>query len=577
MRQRDRHLALESAGRPSLGAPLRGHTRQLWLTAVGIIALAALLAVSITTLRSNADGARKVQLLVAHMESDVHKISRIEWQGAAERRISPELGAEFQETRGHIDADLLEYSRSGDARQALPAQTQRYLNAVARQLALLDAGRVADSREIDEREVDPAFDRLEAGLDTIYSAESGKADGAARATDLGVAASLLLAALVLILVLWRLDRIRGAAARERRVDLEAQALQDSLTGLPNRRGLMLDLEQALLDSAGGERRVLALCDLDGFKAYNDHYGHLEGDLLLRRLSAKLARVVAPHGTAYRLGGDEFCALLRGGQDELQPVIAACHGALRESGSGFDITASLGSVALSVEASDSSNALRLADQRMYSQKRDRGSSVQAQLRDLILRVHHEHDPTLRHHVHDVASFAAGVGRRLGLDHAQVGHLVYAAELHDVGKVAIPESILNKPGPLDDREMEFMRRHTLVGESILGAAPALAGVGRLVRSSHERFDGTGYPDGLRAEEIPLSSRIIFVCDSFDAMTTDRPYRDAMSVEGALDELRQCARTQFDPAVVTAFAAELAERNAAGRDRDEDPHAPAPAAVA
>ena len=149
-----------------------------------------------------------------------------------------------------------------------------------------------------------------------------------------------------------------------------------------------------------------------------------------------------------------------------------------------------------------------------------------------------------------------GDRLGLDGGEVADLVRAAELHDVGKVAIPDSILQKPGPLAPDEQQLMRRHTLIGENILSAASALAGVGRLVRSSHERFDGTGYPDRLQHEEIPLASRIIFVCDAYDAMTTDRPYRKAMSEEHAVAELRRCASTQFDPAVVDAFVAELRE---------------------
>jgi HD-GYP domain-containing protein (c-di-GMP phosphodiesterase class II) len=156
-------------------------------------------------------------------------------------------------------------------------------------------------------------------------------------------------------------------------------------------------------------------------------------------------------------------------------------------------------------------------------------------------------------------------------------VRAAELHDVGKIAIPDSILHKPGPLDAREQEFMRRHTIIGESILNAAPALAGAGGLVRSSHERYDGTGYPDGLLAEEIPLPSRIIFVCDSFQAMTTDRPYRQAMNEDDALAELRRCAGTQFDPAVVDAFASELAAVKTARQHVGEEPRTPDPAFLA
>jgi HD-GYP domain-containing protein (c-di-GMP phosphodiesterase class II) len=132
---------------------------------------------------------------------------------------------------------------------------------------------------------------------------------------------------------------------------------------------------------------------------------------------------------------------------------------------------------------------------------------------------------------------------------------AAELHDVGKVAIPDAILDKPGRLNDDEWAFIRRHTLIGERILAAAPALRSVATLVRSSHENFDGSGYPDGLVGSEIPLGSRIISVCDAFHAMTTDRPYRQAMSQSDAIAELRRCAGQQFDPAVVEQFCRALA----------------------
>ena len=133
---------------------------------------------------------------------------------------------------------------------------------------------------------------------------------------------------------------------------------------------------------------------------------------------------------------------------------------------------------------------------------------------------------------------------------------AAELHDVGKSAVPDAILAKPGPLDEREWEFVRQHTLVGERILRAAPALASVAKLVRSSHERFDGTGYPDGLVGQTIPLGARIVSACDAWDAMITTRPYRKALSVADALAELRRCSGTQFDPVVVRALCAEVDE---------------------
>jgi two-component system cell cycle response regulator len=158
---------------------------------------------------------------------------------------------------------------------------------------------------------------------------------------------------------------------------------------------------------------------------------------------------------------------------------------------------------------------------------------------------------------VAELAEAVARGLRLDEEQVDHVRHAAALHDVGKVAIPDAILDKPAALDDAEWEFIRRHTIIGERIVAAAPALRPVAALVRSSHERWDGGGYPDSLAGEEIPLGARIVSVCDAFDAMVADRPYRAGMDATDALAELERCAGSQFDPAVVAAFAAAWAQR--------------------
>ena len=157
---------------------------------------------------------------------------------------------------------------------------------------------------------------------------------------------------------------------------------------------------------------------------------------------------------------------------------------------------------------------------------------------------ERTPDLRDHIDDVAVHAQSVARRLGLRAHELYEVVRAAELHDIGKMAIPDALLQKPGPLDAAEWEFMRQHTIIGERMLHMAPALARVAQLVRWSHERVDGTGYPDGLAGDEIPLGARIVSVCDAFDAMTTDRPYRGAVSADEAVAELLRHAGTQFDP---------------------------------
>jgi HD-GYP domain-containing protein (c-di-GMP phosphodiesterase class II) len=153
---------------------------------------------------------------------------------------------------------------------------------------------------------------------------------------------------------------------------------------------------------------------------------------------------------------------------------------------------------------------------------------------------------------VAGWARDVGRRLGLDGEALDEVVRAAQLHDIGKTAIPDVILHKPGPLAADEWRFVRHHPVIGERIVARADALRPVAALVRASHEHFDGSGYPVGLAGEQIPLGARVILVCDAADALTSDRPYRRAQPLLAALTELRRCAGSQFDPAVVDTFAA-------------------------
>jgi two-component system, cell cycle response regulator len=335
----------------------------------------------------------------------------------------------------------------------------------------------------------------------------------------------------------------------------AEALTDGLTGLANRRRLMLDLERTFR----GEGRhhqvrpaMFAFFDLDGFKGYNDTYGHAAGDMLLDRLASRPAATVEGLGAAYRLGGDEFCVLLDGRLQPDDSRMTACNAALEEQGEGFRVGASRGVVTIPDEADNPTHALQLADQRMYAAKRNTRASSRTQTRDVLLQVLREREPELHHHLHGVAALATAVGRRLALSAEQLDEITRAAELHDVGKIAIPDEILHKPAALDAGEWELMRQHTIIGDRILGAAPAMRPVARIVRASHERWDGGGYPDGLAAEQIPLGARIVNVCDAFHAMTTPRPYQRTLTREDALAELRRCAGTQFDPAVVETFCA-------------------------
>jgi diguanylate cyclase (GGDEF)-like protein len=297
-------------------------------------------------------------------------------------------------------------------------------------------------------------------------------------------------------------------------------------------------------------------DLDGFKIYNDTFGHPAGDALLVRCGRKLAAALEGHGSAYRMGGDEFCVIVRGaGADR---VLAAAAEALSEHGEHFDVRCSSGSVVIGPSEMTLEQALLQADQRLYSNKRSSRGRAGGEAHDVLLSVLAEHSLSLAAHLGHVGTLAEAVARELGLPEDVVTLTRLTAELHDVGKTAIPDVVLEKPGPLDAEEWELLKQHTIIGERILGAAPALARVAPLVRSTHERVDGTGYPDGLLGDAIPLSSRIVSVVDAYDAMTSSRPYGVERTPDQAIAELRKCAGSQFDPSVVEAFVAVCRERS-------------------
>jgi len=337
---------------------------------------------------------------------------------------------------------------------------------------------------------------------------------------------------------------------------QTEAKTDALTSLGNRRALITDLTAAVGNATLDAPIALTLFDLDGFKDYNDTFGHPAGDVLLTRLAGALSDAV---DGAYRMGGDEFCVVT--GADE-HVAIARAHAALTTQGEGFVITASAGSVRIPAEADDPTAALRLADQRMYADKgTHRADVAQRSATHVLLQIVRERDPALRAHTQEVGGWAANVARRLGADATAVEQARLGGELHDVGKTAIPDAILGKPGPLTDVEWAFMQTHTIVGERILLADSALAAIAPIARSHHERWDGTGYPDRLAGEAIPAAARIVAVCDAFEAMVADRPYRAGRPPAEALAELERCAGSHFDPAVVEAFVAMMLDVGGAG----------------
>jgi diguanylate cyclase (GGDEF)-like protein len=400
-------------------------------------------------------------------------------------------------------------------------------------------------------------------LGQISRADATRASRARMQTKLAATAAMLL-----LLLAFAYFYFRSAAAHEavERLALENESLlgesriearTDALTELGNRRALVRDLASAIAQSPA--ELLLVMLDLDGFKQYNDSFGHAAGDALLQRLGGRLAAAAAPLGSAYRMGGDEFCTLVRCAPDAAEQVLDETVAALEDTGEGWHIGCSHGAAWIPSEAINESEALKLADERMYANKARR-SLASRQVTDALLQVITEQNAGLDEHVERVSELSGLVCEALGEPEHEVRRVRLAGRLHDVGKTAIPAAILDKPGPLDEREWEFMHRHPLIGERIVLSAPALASTAELIRSSHERLDGHGYPDGLAGQDIPLGSRIIAVCDAFDAMTCDRSYRRAMSTDAALEELRRHAGTQFDPAVVAAFekAVALHERS-------------------
>ena len=317
--------------------------------------------------------------------------------------------------------------------------------------------------------------------------------------------------------------------------LREQALTDPLTGLGNRRKLAEDLAERLPRVSPETPLVLMLFDLDGFKSYNDTLGHQAGDALLTRLGAKLEAAVAPLGSAYRLGGDEFCVLLPVASEDLRDAMTAAAAALEEERGTIAISASCGAVLLPHEASTPDYALQLADKRMYARKHGRPSRARDQVHDVLVTVMGAAHPGLSAHAGRVAALAEPVGRRLGMDTQQLDELVQAADLHEVGVLDAAE------------------RARAAAERILDTASALRPIAVVVRAIDERWDGDGGPDGLAREEIPLASRIIAVCDTFDDLTAGGGDRPAQSPEAACERLRPDAGSRFDPAVVDAFIAE------------------------
>lgn len=420
--------------------------------------------------------------------------------------------------------------------------------------------------------------------------------------DLGVYVGVaLLTALVItrqVLVLRENARLyreaRDELAERRRAEarLEALSTTDALNGLPNHRALNVSIDHEI-ERTHRYRRPFALLflDVDHFKALNDSFGHPCGDALLRELGQVLRLNLRGPDAIGRWGGEEFLAILpettaedaRVVAEKVRSAVASHHFGT----GGGHLTCSIGTAGFPDDATGRDDLIGLADRALYVAKRLGRNQVRAASEAAVLAVADDsaarqtredvallgtvgalaalvdaRDHYTGDHSESVSWLAREIATALGLGASEVRMLTLAARLHDIGKVVIPDAVLLKPGRLTDEEWRIVRTHVAVGAEVIRHVPGLVSLSPIIEAHHERWDGSGYPHGLKGEAIPLGARIVAVADSYHAMTSDRPYRSAASIPEALDELRRCAGSQFDPQIVAVFEQLLAlrESNAA-----------------
>ena len=457
-----------------------------------------------------------------------------------------------------------------------------YLQVARRYFTAIDAGRAGLVRQIVSKELDPASARLNETVTAITERNAAEAERVSSQLEDVSETMLILLPLAFLLAGTGLYLLARAGRRSEQSEAEARAevkllehaaRTDSLTGLSNHRAFQEDLAAAIAEAS---RANMPLClislDVKGLKRVNDSLGHQVGDRLLRQVADSLAAsVTEPHGT-YRVGGDEFAALLRdSGAWTGFSAAERLRSELEAAGGEIDIAAG---VAEARPLEGAFDLVRHADLGLINAKRTNrrvivyspelegtveGEPVPADqhqievLASALARAVDAKDSYTRSHSETVSNLCVLIGGQLGLTNDHLAKLRIAGLLHDVGKIGTPDAILNKPAGLTEVEYETIKEHPVLGEGILRAAD-LDEEASWVRHHHERPDGGGYPDGLRGGEIPLESRIIGVADAFEAMISDRPYREGRSEGEALQELEDHSGTQFDPDCVAGLRAGL-----------------------
>lgn len=338
--------------------------------------------------------------------------------------------------------------------------------------------------------------------------------------------------------------------KERNRRIEYLSYHDQLTGLYNRRFFEHELKR--LDIRSNLPLSIIYADVNGLKIINDAFGHESGDKIIQQVSEILTSFTRPNDIVARVGGDEFVALLpRTDETETEKIVEL----LKEKTNelyymDIELSISFGWDTKLEERQSARDVMRNAEDIMYQKKMLSSTSKRNSIIKSILNALHFKCPREEAHSVRVSNLCETIGKACGMETEELKELVVAGELHDIGKIAIDESILNKTEPLTKAEWSQIKHHPEVGFRLLGATNEFSNIAEYVLSHHEKWDGTGYPKGLMGTEIDIKARIISIADSYDAMTCDRPYRKAMDPAAAAEEIRRCAGTHYDPDIARVF---------------------------
>jgi diguanylate cyclase (GGDEF)-like protein/putative nucleotidyltransferase with HDIG domain len=361
------------------------------------------------------------------------------------------------------------------------------------------------------------------------------------------------------------DLERRLADAQRRIaqlelQLEGRAMRDPLTGLPTLQVFDRRLDKEISRSGRhGTELSLVVLDVDAFRGVNLRFGREVGDQVLQGIAKLLPTITRSADFVTRSSADEFLVLLpETGAEAATEVVKGVLVELEAMKVGpLDcVSASVG-IAQHTRPMTAADLLAAATERVHRARMGGGGRAEARPVELgaapvsetiagLAEALLERDRYTGEHSERVAELSMQVARSLGLDAREAERVRAAALLHDIGKVGIPDDILRKGGELSEQEWQTMRGHPLIGERIVRSMPGLGPVARIIRHEHERWDGSGYPDGLSGEEIPIGARIVLACDAYNAMTSDRPYRQALEHGQAIRELAEGAGSQFDPQV-------------------------------